>query len=155
MIAMSKPIESKIGKRLYEIDDSDIVAGTSGDIGGDTGGDAGPAGKEVAVDSDDSILVAYYLVTGDDVDADGSIRAEVWSDGVWRVTAMFDGKREPVMPEYAEHLNVAFEPRSYSSARWDSNLKAADEAAKWADSELVLGDEYRREPAEPGEGIVY
>ena len=139
-VMASKNVE-ELKKRLYEIDDSDVVAGAGGDIGT---GDA---------DSDRTILVAYFIYSalGDDV------HCEMWSDGVWQVVYIdkATGKRKPVLPEIAQYLNTIFEPSRFSSARWDCVLKAADEAAKEMDEELVIGDEYDPEPAEPGEGVVY
>lgn len=143
-VMASRNVE-ELKKRLYEIDDGDIVAGTGGDIS--------PAGGDVNAGTDggndNPILVAYFVM--DYGLGEYNPRAEMWSDGEWRVTA--NGK--DVLPEVARFLNTIFAPSRFSSARWDCVLKAADEAAKEADEELVLGDEYKPEPAEPGEGIVY
>lgn len=143
-VMASKNVE-ELKKRLYEIDDSDVVAGAGGDIGTDDDADD--------ADSDRTILVAYFIYSslGDDV------RCEMWSDGVWQVVYIDKktGQRTPIMPEVTSYLNTIFEPSRFSSARWDCVLKAADEAAKEMDEELVIGDEYEPEPAEPGEGIVY
>lgn len=103
-------------------------------------------------DGDESPILVAYFELGFKGSADDELpRAEMWSDGVWRVThggkAGFD--------DIADHLNFAFPPSRFSSARWDCVLKAADEAAKEADAELVIGDEYEPEPAETENGIVH